>query len=154
MHDPNAPVPQTRTALKGVLQNKTKPFKEWEKYTEPKAGTFFVEHGQLRELRAEFMRNGQCPRTTMKDLFDIKRIVLRVDVDGKKRAGECHIYEMPRYCDVMRIWVDLMQSVRPIKWCGLGSLTLLLIKTLMEPQLEKGRRTRETPSLTRPKTSV
>ena len=93
----------------------------------------------------------------MRDLFEIKRIVVRVDSDGKKRAGECHIYERPRYCDVMRIWVDLMRTIRPLKWCGegLGSLTLTTIETLMKPQREKvDVHEKLRPSLTRPKTSV
>ena len=86
-------------------------------------------------------------------IFGTKRRIVRLDTDGtKRRAGECHIHEMPRYCDDTRIGVDNMQSVRPIKWCGdgLGALTLSTIDALMKPQREKGGRVRKAPSLTHP----
>ena len=100
VYDINAPEPQVRPMLKGLIPPKTPDLKKWEQFTEVKEGHFWVPHGQLRDLRIHFLLNGQCPRTTLSGLTCISKLVVRADGEDGKRTKECHIRQLPGYHDV------------------------------------------------------
>ena len=82
----------------------TKPIHEWEPYTTPMSGYFYVPHGSLKYLREEFMKQGQCPRTSMKSISDIKKII--VTSQGEKGAALGRLSYL-RIASVLRTYEEL-----------------------------------------------
>ena len=134
IYDINEPEPQARPTLRGTIVGNTKQIHEWKPYTEPMSGYFYVPHGSLKYLREEFLKQGQCPRTSMKSIFDIKKIIVTCQGEKGPRSGVCHIYELPRYYELMRSWADTLGEERQKCYGeGLGGLTLVALEVLLRP---------------------
>ena len=125
VHNVGEPEPQARPALRGTMTGSAPPIAEWKPYTtaerpegQPMPGYFYVPHDTLAHLRKKFLEQGQCPRTTMRSIFDIRKIVVKCTGE-KPRSADCHISELPRYYELMRTWMGQIQDER-LKWHGEG----------------------------------
>ena len=135
IHKVGEPEPQARPALRGVMTGSAPPIAEWKPYTQPLPGHFYVPHGSIASLRKQFLEQGQCPRTTMRSIFDIKKIIVRCTGEKGPRSGSCHIHELPRYYELLRRWVDALGEERlKLYGEGMGYLTLAAIEILMRPK--------------------
>ena len=97
VHDIEKPEPQSCPMLRGTIPCKTPHIQEWQPYTEPQKGHFYVERDNIQALRESFIRDGQCPSTKLSGLTEICKLVVKADSEAGKRREECHIHTLPRY---------------------------------------------------------
>ena len=117
------PCDETKIMLQGNVNPETCDL--WEFFDGTiKPGNFYAE--DLRSIRIKLLKQGICPKTRLKNIFDIGKLSINVGKDI------CKIHSLPMYYEEIKEWTSRLDVKYNAE--GLGNISLKVLETLLRPK--------------------